>query len=136
MTENIEFRKILPGKAGINGPNNSESDVPTSKRRKISLACTECQKRKTKCSGTTPCSKCATGASQCIYDPNSDRRRKAHVAELTTSHITLCRMTAKLRSDAVDDVITFILNIQSFSTDEEAVEYLVQELINSDCCAS
>lgn len=80
------------------------------------------------CSGKTPCSTCVTEACRCIFDPNSDRRRKAHVAELMKSHVTLCRVTAKLRSDTVDEVIAFILDIQRLSTDQEAVEYLVQAL--------
>jgi ribosomal protein L44E len=48
MTENNAFRKILPTKTGTNGFKKSQSGVAASKRSKVSLACTECQKKKTK----------------------------------------------------------------------------------------
>lgn len=80
------------------------------------------------CSGTTPCTRCATEAYECIYDPKSDRRRKTHVAELLSSHVTLCRVTAKLRSGTLEEILAIILEIQGLPTDQEAVRYLGQAL--------
>ncbi|KAJ5938426.1 hypothetical protein N7466_001560 [Penicillium verhagenii] len=80
------------------------------------------------CSGTTPCTRCAAEARQCIYDPKSDRRRKAHVAELLSFHVTLCQVIAKLRSGTVEEILPFILEIQNLPTDQDAIAYLVQTL--------
>ena len=48
------------------------------KRKCISIACIACRKRKTKCDGATPsCAACTDiYGTECIYDPNSDHRRK------------------------------------------------------------
>ncbi|KAI2669309.1 transcriptional regulator family: Fungal Specific TF [Penicillium roqueforti] len=128
MTENTTFRNILPAKNGKNGFTNSQSGPPANKRSKLSLACTECQKKKTKCSGTTPCTRCATEAYQCIYDPKSDRRRRTYAAELLSSHVTLCRVTAMLRSGTLEEILAIILEIQDLPTDQEAIGYLRQAL--------
>ncbi|KAK2796444.1 hypothetical protein FQN50_009555 [Emmonsiellopsis sp. PD_5] len=51
-----------PESSGKNGDN-----ATATKRRCISTACTACRKRKSKCDGQTP---------SCVYDPDSDHRRK------------------------------------------------------------
>ncbi|KAI9830642.1 MAG: hypothetical protein M1819_005452 [Sarea resinae] len=54
-----------------------DSTVPI-KRRCVSTACIACRRRKSKCDGNTPsCAACASVyGTECIYDPNSDHRRK------------------------------------------------------------
>ncbi|KAH6988330.1 fungal-specific transcription factor domain-containing protein [Ilyonectria sp. MPI-CAGE-AT-0026] len=52
-------------------------DEPTSKRgRYIPHACTECKKRKVRCSGEDPCSQCADSRTTCQYTVESRKRRQ------------------------------------------------------------
>ncbi|KAF2217273.1 hypothetical protein CERZMDRAFT_64542 [Cercospora zeae-maydis SCOH1-5] len=55
-----------------------EDAEDASKRRCVSTACTACRKRKSKCDGNLPaCAACCqVYGTECIYDPNSDHRRK------------------------------------------------------------
>ncbi|KUM55769.1 hypothetical protein ACN42_g11468 [Penicillium freii] len=66
-----------------------ETDPSTKQHRRVSLAYTECQKRKSKCSGTNLCTKCTAEARQYFYNPAGDRRRKAHTAELLNFRVAL-----------------------------------------------
>ncbi|KAJ5946410.1 hypothetical protein N7454_003249 [Penicillium verhagenii] len=142
MPKNSTLRNILPAKNGRNNLQHPEADSSASKRRKVSLACTECQKKKVKvgniipasgdgadpiqCSGTNPCIRCEAEERQCVYDPRRDRRRKSHTAALLDSHVALCRVTAKLRSGTPEEISRFIWEVQALPTDEEAVNYLVR----------
>lgn len=146
------LRTLLPAKTEKQNSLEQLRDEPQSKEtRRVSLACNECQKRRSKvvhniqhsmtvlglihlaqCSGTLPCTRCVAAASQCIYDPKGDRRRKAHVAELSKSHDALCRVIAKLRSDSWDDIVAFLVNIQSLPTDQAAIEYISAGLVRAE----
>jgi len=55
----------------------SDASRPT-KRRCVSSACIACRRRKSKCDGNTPsCAACASVYhTECVYDLNSDHRRK------------------------------------------------------------
>lgn len=55
-----------------------DADTAGQKRRCISTACIACRKRKSKCDGALPsCAACASVyGTECVYDPNSDHRRK------------------------------------------------------------
>ncbi|KAJ6091641.1 hypothetical protein N7467_003610 [Penicillium canescens] len=97
----------------------------STKQRRVSLAYTECQKRKSKCSGTAPYTKCGTKGRQCLYDPAGDRRRKVHTAELLNFRVALYRMAAMLRSGTSEEISRLIREIQSLPTDQDAVNHLV-----------
>ncbi|KEY70906.1 hypothetical protein S7711_00748 [Stachybotrys chartarum IBT 7711] len=53
-------------------------ETAAQKRRCVSTACIACRKRKSKCDGALPsCAACSSVyGTDCIYDPNSDHRRK------------------------------------------------------------
>lgn len=65
-------------RAGAKKSSRRGADAPSQKRRCISTACIACCKRKSKCDGALPsCAACASVyGTDCIYDPNSDHRRK------------------------------------------------------------
>jgi hypothetical protein len=44
--------------------------------RRASTACTECQKRRTRCTGPPHCTECSHHARECVFDEAADRRRK------------------------------------------------------------
>ncbi|KAL4801633.1 hypothetical protein BDV18DRAFT_70508 [Aspergillus unguis] len=56
------------------GPCNPS--VSVARRTKRSTACTACQVRKSKCSGSSPCQKCIATGSNCVFVIGLDRRRK------------------------------------------------------------
>lgn len=80
------------------------------KRRCISTACIACRKRKSKCDGAIPsCAACASVyGTECIYDPNSDHRRKGVYKDKVDS--------MKARNSTLQILIEAILN----SSEEEA----------------
>ncbi|KAF2645628.1 pathway-specific nitrogen regulator, partial [Massarina eburnea CBS 473.64] len=112
-----------------------EVDEGAKKRRCISSACVPCRKRKSKagcpwpmiytlsltCDGTTPaCSACAAVYNTpCIYDPNSDHRRKG-VYKNDIDNL-------KTRSSTLQTLIQAVLNYP-----EEEVAALVQQIRTCD----
>ncbi|KAJ5624428.1 hypothetical protein N7510_000737 [Penicillium lagena] len=111
MPDNGTQRKLLPAKFECL-MQSFEVNPSTIKRHNVSLACTECRKRKLKCSGTISRMRCTSEACQCTYDPKSDRRRKAHGVELLGFDVGLCRIAAKLRSGTPEEISWFIWNVQ------------------------
>ncbi|KAF1919600.1 fungal-specific transcription factor domain-containing protein [Ampelomyces quisqualis] len=77
-----------------------------SKRRCISSACVPCRRRKSKCDGTTPaCSACAAVyRTPCVYDVNSDHRRKG----VYRRHVDINSLTT--RSSTLQTLVHALLN--------------------------
>jgi hypothetical protein len=71
--------------------------------------------------------RCAAEGHQCLYDPTSDRRRKAYTAELLTFRVALHRMAATLRSGTLEEISWLIWELQNLPTDQDVVNHLVQE---------
>ncbi|KAJ6073144.1 C6 transcription factor SndA [Penicillium canescens] len=63
------------GGAGSDSPGGG--DDKDRRMRRASTACTECQKRRTRCSGHPLCDECRTHNRECFFDEANDRRRKA-----------------------------------------------------------
>ncbi|KAJ5346818.1 uncharacterized protein N7506_000071 [Penicillium brevicompactum] len=123
MSKINHLRKLLPREKGLSMP-YLETDSST-KRRRVSLACTECQKKKSKCSGATPCTTCVNESRQCLYDAARDRRRKAHTTELLNIRGALWRIAAKLRCGTPEEISWLICEIQDLPTDQDAINHLV-----------
>lgn len=87
-------------------------DPSLQKRRCVSTACVACRKRKSKCDGALPsCAACASVyGTECVYDPNSDHRRKGVYREKVDS--------SKARSSTLQILIEAILN----ATEDEVPE--------------
>ncbi|KAL7949896.1 hypothetical protein V8C42DRAFT_308918 [Trichoderma barbatum] len=88
------------------------TDPASQKRRCISTACVACRRRKSKCDGALPsCAACASVyGTECIYNPNSDHRRKGVYREKVDS--------MKAQSSTLQIIVEAILN----ATDEEVPE--------------
>jgi hypothetical protein len=68
--------QLLGGGDGGSSPGGG--NAPEEKRmRRASTACTECQRRRTRCTGPPYCTECSTHARDCVFDEAADRRRKA-----------------------------------------------------------
>lgn len=80
------------------------TDPASQKRRCVSTACIACRKRKSKCDGALPsCAACASVyGTECVYDPNSDHRRKGVYREKTDA--------MKVQSSTLQVIVDAILN--------------------------
>ncbi|KAJ5129744.1 C6 transcription factor SndA [Penicillium bovifimosum] len=81
MNEQINrgYRPLAPCTRLLGGDEGARSPAaaPEEKRtRRASTACTECQRRRTRCTGPPYCTECSTHARECIFDEAADRRRK------------------------------------------------------------
>lgn len=96
-------------------------DPANQKRRCVSTACIACRKRKSKCDGALPsCAACSSVyGTECIYDPNSDHRRKGVYREKIDS--------MKAQSSTLQILIEAILN-----ADEEDVPAIVKKIRTCD----
>ncbi|OAP54352.1 hypothetical protein AYL99_11453 [Fonsecaea erecta] len=52
---------------------------PSASRKKVSLACLACRRRRTKCDGSVPCASCLSRNTECVKDEFDDGRRKLAV---------------------------------------------------------
>ncbi|KAH6607812.1 hypothetical protein Trco_004125 [Trichoderma cornu-damae] len=88
------------------------ADSASQKRRCISTACIACRRRKSKCDGALPsCAACASVyGTDCVYNPNSDHRRKGVYREKVDS--------TKTQSSTLQIIVEAILN----ATDDEVPE--------------
>ncbi|KAI1335582.1 fungal-specific transcription factor domain-containing protein [Xylariaceae sp. FL0016] len=96
-------------------------DPSSQKRRCVSTACIACRRRKSKCDGAIPsCAACASVyGTECVYDPNSDHRRKGVYREKIDS--------MKARNSTLQILIEAILN-----ADEEDVPEIVKRIRTCD----
>ncbi|KAI8942434.1 Nitrogen assimilation transcription factor nit-4 [Plenodomus lindquistii] len=117
-TEPLAPSADAPAKKGRRGKRSAESEE-AKKRRCISSACVPCRKRKSKCDGTTPaCSACAAVYNtECIYDPNSDHRRKGvykkDIDNLKTRNSTLQTLIQAILNYPEEDVADLVQQIRT-----------------------
>ncbi|KAF2750188.1 hypothetical protein M011DRAFT_417906 [Sporormia fimetaria CBS 119925] len=94
-------------------------DDSSKKRRCISSACVPCRKRKSKCDGTMPaCSACAAVYNtECVYDPNSDHRRKGvyrkDLDALKTRSSTLQTLIQAILNYPEDEALDLVRRIRT-----------------------
>ncbi|GAB1735807.1 hypothetical protein NU219Hw_g5150t1 [Hortaea werneckii] len=95
----------------------TEEEDDDAKRRCVSTACVACRRRKSKCDGNQPsCAACCqVYNTECVYDPNSDHRRKGVYRNDVES--------LKTKSETLHTLVQAILNYP-----EDAVAGLVQEI--------
>ncbi|KAH6676612.1 fungal-specific transcription factor domain-containing protein [Halenospora varia] len=145
-TESILMRNGGSGDTAMSVSNGNSNATPTKKksrssreaaaikRRCVSTACIACRRRKSKCDGNTPsCAACSSVyGTECIYDPNSDHRRKGVYKEkidsLKTRNSTLQTLVQAILNAAEDDVPNLIKQIRTCeSLDDVADSILRQE---------
>ncbi|KAI9745613.1 MAG: Nitrogen assimilation transcription factor nit-4 [Claussenomyces sp. TS43310] len=125
----------------------SSRDAAAMKRRCVSTACVACRRRKSKCDGNTPsCAACSsvygTGISlhstssdgvhllmllvECVYDPNSDHRRKGVYKEkidsLKTRNSTLQTLVQAILNANEDDVPALVRQIRTCESLDDVAE--------------
>ncbi|KAG0135529.1 putative nitrogen assimilation transcription factor nirA [Tuber indicum] len=124
------------GGGGGGGPGRrdklGESSRPL-KRRCVSNACIACRRRKSKCDGNTPaCAACASVYhTECVYDPNSDHRRKGvykqDIDNLKTQNTTLHTLVEAILNYPEDKVFDLVKQIRTCDSLEDLVEGIIAE---------
>ncbi|TGJ85052.1 hypothetical protein E0Z10_g3699 [Xylaria hypoxylon] len=111
-------------------------DPSLQKRRCVSTACIACRRRKSKCDGALPsCAACASVyGTECIYDPNSDHRRKGVYREkidsMKASNSTLQILIEAILNAEEEDVYDIVKRIRTCDNlDTVAESILNQEII-------
>ncbi|KAH8705092.1 putative C6 transcription factor [Talaromyces proteolyticus] len=127
---------LTSSSAGLRVPQGREKgkgkdDGPASKRRCVSSACIACRRRKSKCDGNLPsCAACSSVYhTPCIYDPNSDHRRKGvykkDIDNLRTRNTTLQTLIHAILNYEEDDVFELVRQIRSCDNLEDVAESIV-----------
>ncbi|KAF2723790.1 hypothetical protein K431DRAFT_282484 [Polychaeton citri CBS 116435] len=111
--------------------NATQDEEDASKRRCVSTACVACRKRKSKCDGNTPaCAACSqVYGTECVYDPNSDHRRKGvyknDLDNLKTRNSTLHTLIQAILNYAEEDVPALVHEIRTCESLDEVAEGIV-----------
>lgn len=111
----------------------SRADSANQKRRCVSTACIACRKRKSKCDGALPsCAACSSVyETECIYDPNSDHRRKGVYREKLDSSkarsSTLQILIEAILNAAEDDVPEIVRRIRTCDSLDTVAEAIIKE---------
>ncbi|CAG8890705.1 unnamed protein product [Penicillium salamii] len=114
--------------------------VPDYLIRRLSAACKECQRRRTKCSSENPCLECTKRGSICVFDMSSDKRRKSYAskieAELRHYQKFLNDFLRAIRESGDDDVRHIISTVQAGSSTGEIQSEVNSVLLKNKCSRS
>ncbi|RDW62967.1 putative C6 transcription factor (NirA) [Aspergillus mulundensis] len=108
-------------------------NAPSSKRRCVSTACIACRRRKSKCDGNLPsCAACSSVYhTTCVYDPNSDHRRKGVYKKdtdtLRTKNSTLLTLIQALLNYEEEDAFDLVRQIRSCDNLEDVAQSLINQ---------
>ncbi|KAF8248363.1 hypothetical protein K440DRAFT_649976 [Wilcoxina mikolae CBS 423.85] len=110
----------------------NDASRPT-KRRCVSSACIACRRRKSKCDGNTPaCAACSSVYhTECVYDLNSDHRRKGvykkDIDNLKTQNGTLQTLVEAILNYPEDKVFDLVREIRACDSLEDLAERIAEE---------
>ncbi|KAH0366970.1 hypothetical protein KCU65_g4993, partial [Aureobasidium melanogenum] len=68
---------------------------PRKPRKQVNVACQPCRKRRSKCTGTAPCSRCVAEGNECVFDGRKDAQERNR--ELRNSEKALSRVFRVLK---------------------------------------
>ncbi|KAL9046813.1 MAG: hypothetical protein Q9214_000455, partial [Letrouitia sp. 1 TL-2023] len=108
-----------------------ERESASAKRRCVSTACVACRKRKSKCDGNTPsCAACSSVyGTECVYDPNSDHRRKGvykkDIDNLKTRNSTLQTLIQAILNYPEHEVPELIRQIRTCESLDDVAESIL-----------
>lgn len=131
---NATFASIAPAKK----KSRRRADSSSQKRRCISTACVACRKRKSKCDGALPsCAACASVyGTECVYDPNSDHRRKGVYREKADSmkarDTTLQVLVEAILNASEDNVSSIVHKIRSCDNLDSVAQAIIHQDDDSD----
>ncbi|RAL13978.1 putative C6 transcription factor (NirA) [Aspergillus homomorphus CBS 101889] len=113
------------------GQGTTGDNASASKRRCVSTACIACRRRKSKCDGNLPsCAACSSVYhTACVYDPNSDHRRKGVYKKdtdtLRTKNATLLTLIQALLNYEEEDAFDLVRQIRSCDNLEDVAQSIL-----------
>ncbi|PYH96308.1 nitrogen assimilation transcription factor nirA, partial [Aspergillus ellipticus CBS 707.79] len=119
------------GKSTARAQGTNTDSGPASKRRCVSTACIACRRRKSKCDGNLPsCAACSSVYhTTCVYDPNSDHRRKGVYKKdtdtLRAKHTTLLTLIQALLNYEEDDAFELLRQLRSCDNLEDVAQSIL-----------
>lgn len=119
------------GDTAAKGKGMSLETGPATKRRCVSTACIACRRRKSKCDGNLPsCAACSSVYhTPCVYDPNSDHRRKGvyrkDVDTRRARNATLQTLIQAILNYDEEDAFELVRRIRSCDDLEEVAESVI-----------
>ncbi|KAF7556366.1 hypothetical protein G7046_g6313 [Stylonectria norvegica] len=124
-----------PADAGVTKkkPRRGADDATGRKRRVVSTACVACRRRKSKCDGAVPtCASCAiVYGTECVYDPNSDHRRKGVYREKTDSEESqksnLRVIIDRIRDADMNEVSALVRSIRTCDSYDQVADQILQQ---------
>ncbi|KAI1431141.1 fungal-specific transcription factor domain-containing protein [Xylaria sp. CBS 124048] len=114
---------------------DDSSSSSSQKRRCVSTACIACRRRKSRCDGALPsCAACAgVYGTECIYDPNSDHRRKGVYREkidsTKASNSTLQTLVEAILNAPEEDVLDLVNRIRTCNDLDAAARSIIDQTV-------
>ncbi|KAI4727849.1 hypothetical protein E4T49_04373 [Aureobasidium sp. EXF-10728] len=105
---------------------------PRKPRKQVNVACQPCRKRRSKCTGTAPCSRCVAEGNECIFDGRKDaqeRNRELRNAEKALSKVF--RVLKKLEAGDAPSTAAFT-QIRQLAENNTEFSAFARELLNLD----
>jgi hypothetical protein len=102
------------------------------KKKRVKKACEACRRRKSKCSGTAPCTACQINDLECVIDLSSDMRRKTamqrYLEERRIHAQTLEDLAGIIRQNEVAELAGILERVRLAPTLLEAAGVLREEV--------
>lgn len=120
-----------PGKSKSHSKDKGSPASASAKRRCVSTACIACRRRKSKCDGNTPsCAACSSVyGTECVYDPNSDHRRKGvykkDIDNLKTRNSTLQTLIQAILNYPENEVPGLVKQIRTCESLDDVAESIL-----------
>lgn len=133
LTDGLPFQDSTPSSASAKKKSRRGPNPSTQKRRCVSTACIACRRRKSKCDGALPsCAACASVyGTECIYDPNSDHRRKGvyreKVDSMKAQNSTLQILIEAILNAEEDDVPDIVKRIRTCDSLDSVAESILKQ---------
>lgn len=108
------------------------------KRRCVSTACVACRKRKSKCDGALPsCAACGSVyGTECVYDPNSDHRRKGvykdKVDSMKARNSTLQILIEAILNGSEDEAFSIVRRIRTCDSLDLVADQIIKQEFQED----
>ncbi|KAG9521309.1 hypothetical protein KCV07_g3673, partial [Aureobasidium melanogenum] len=105
---------------------------PRKPRKQVNVACQPCRKRRSKCTGTAPCSRCVAEGNECVFDGRKDAQERNR--ELRNSEKALSKVFRVLKKLETGDSSSNAAFAQIKQLAENSSEFssFARELFNLD----
>ncbi|EXJ82353.1 hypothetical protein A1O3_06166 [Capronia epimyces CBS 606.96] len=127
------LRSVVPTTNSEYGQSFLSDSPPDSRgRKKESVACFACKRRRSKCDAGIPCISCISHNTECVKDQNDDGRRKLAVKRkidvLESDRHLLDELLAAIRTATPGQLTTVISLIQSSASRQDLHSYIETQL--------